>query len=148
MRSTTREHDAAPKGPWFVPALLVELALLVIPGGTRRTRYEQEFEAELYGMPAGRQATHALGILAFALALRRATAKPHPHERRSMVTVLKGKPSCAFSICATTGTRSEQRTGSPTSAAESAARTSVSSRCSIPTGPGASATGDDASLTG
>ena len=77
--------------PAFVPSLLVSLATRVLPGGTRRNRYRQEFQAELYGMTAVRQTAHALGILASSWSLRSATTDPR-REGRSMLTILRTKP--------------------------------------------------------
>jgi hypothetical protein len=77
--------------PALVPSLLVALATRVLPGGSRRTRYRQEFQAELYGMTPGRQTAHALGILASSWSLRSATADPR-REGRSMLIILRTKP--------------------------------------------------------
>jgi len=93
MMSSTRSDPAAPglAPPKFIPSLLVALASRVLPGGSRRNRYRQEFRAELYGMPARRQTAHALRILASSWSLRRATAHP-ARERTSMLTMIRSKP--------------------------------------------------------
>jgi hypothetical protein len=89
----TRSDRHAPSlaHPAAVPSLLVALASRVLPGGSKRTRYLQEFRAELYGMPVRRQTTHALRIVASSWSLRSASANPE-RERRTMLTVLRSKP--------------------------------------------------------
>lgn len=77
--------------PALVPAFLVAVAVRVLPGGTRRDRYRQEFQAELYGMTSGRQTVHAFQLLASSWSLRSATAHPG-REARSMITILRSKP--------------------------------------------------------
>lgn len=89
----TRSDRQAPglTHPGVLPSLLVALASRVLPGGSRRNRYLQEFRAELYGMPVRRQTTHALRIVASAWTLRSASANP-ARERRSVLNVLRSKP--------------------------------------------------------
>lgn len=77
--------------PALVPSLLIALGGRVLPGGTRRDRYRQEFLAELYGMTAGRQTAHALQILASSWSLRSATSHPH-REGKTMMVILRSKP--------------------------------------------------------
>ena len=89
MMHPTRSDSETP--PALVPSFLVELAAQVLPGGSRRNRYLQEFQAELYGMPTRRQAAHALRILGSSWSLRRATANPN-RERRTLMTMLRSKP--------------------------------------------------------
>ena len=89
MMQPTRSDSETP--PALVHSLLVELAAQVLPGGSKRRRYLEEFQAELYGMPTRRQAAHALRILAFSWSLRRATANPN-RERMTLMTMLRSKP--------------------------------------------------------
>jgi hypothetical protein len=85
-----RERSAIRK-PGPVAVLLITLAGRILPGGSRRDRYRQEFLAELHGMAPGRQIAHALQIVASAWSLRSATANPD-RERKTMLTMLRSKP--------------------------------------------------------
>ncbi|GAA1967883.1 hypothetical protein [Microbacterium deminutum] len=77
--------------PAFVPSLLISLAGRVLPGGSRRDRYRQEFLAELYGMTPARQTAHALQIVASSWSLRSATSHPQ-REGKTILTILRSKP--------------------------------------------------------
>jgi hypothetical protein len=88
-RSATDQKGLA--RPAFLPAIVVALACRVLPGGSCRSRYRQEFTAELYGMPLGRQTTHALQIAASSWSLRSAVAHPHG-KGRNMLTIVRSKP--------------------------------------------------------
>jgi|1186.fasta_scaffold63675_2 hypothetical protein len=50
--------------------LAVQCAARLLPTPADRRRYQAEFVAELYGMPAGAQLRHATGVLAQVHALR------------------------------------------------------------------------------
>jgi hypothetical protein len=77
--------------PGFLPSLLVALASRVLPSGSRRSRYRQEFKAELYGMPRRRQTAHALQIAASSWSLRSAIASPQ-RKGRDMLAIVRRKP--------------------------------------------------------
>jgi hypothetical protein len=77
--------------PARLPSLLIALGGRVLPGGSRRTRYRQEFLAELHGMSPRRQTVHALQIVASSWSLRSATSDPH-RERKTMTGILRSKP--------------------------------------------------------
>jgi hypothetical protein len=79
-----------PRIPAVVPSLLIALGGRVLPGGSARERYRQEFTAELYGMTPRRQTAHALQIVVSSWALRSATR--HPREGKTMVNILRRKP--------------------------------------------------------
>ena len=51
---------------------MVELAARLLPTPADRRRYQAEFVAELYGLPAADQLRHATGVLSQAFALRAA----------------------------------------------------------------------------
>jgi hypothetical protein len=92
MKHTALDRKGPPLAPpAFLPALLVALACRVLPGGSSRSRYRQEFKAELYGMPIGRQTIHALQIVASSRSLRSAIASPHG-KGRTMLTIVRSKP--------------------------------------------------------
>jgi hypothetical protein len=57
--------------PGRVATHLVTIAARTLQA-THRSRYQQEFTAELYGMPRSHQIRHALQVLALAWALRSA----------------------------------------------------------------------------
>lgn len=77
--------------PGFVPKLLVALASRVLPVGSTRSRYRQEFTAELYGMPLWHQTAHALQIMASSWSLRSAIASPEG-KGENMLTIVPRKP--------------------------------------------------------
>ena len=57
--------------PSAVATHLVTMAARTLPA-THRSRYRQEFIAEMYGLPRSHQIRHALQVLALAWALRSA----------------------------------------------------------------------------
>jgi hypothetical protein len=79
------------RAPALVPSLLVALGGRVLPGGSRRDRYRQEFLAEMYGMTPGHQTVHALQIVASSWSLRSAMAHPH-REGKTVLANLRSKP--------------------------------------------------------
>jgi hypothetical protein len=84
--------------PILVARFLVSVATRILPGGSRRERYRQEFLAELYGMPPGRQTAHALQIAASSWSLRAAMSHSR-QEGKTMLTTLRSKPLlCLFNI--------------------------------------------------
>jgi hypothetical protein len=84
--------------PALVPSLLITLGGRVLPGGSRRDRYRQEFLSELYGMSRGRQTVHAFQILASSWSLRSATRYPQ-REGNTMLSILRSKPPlCLLNI--------------------------------------------------
>ena len=60
----THPHRAAQRA--------VELAVLALPRGDVRRRYEREFVAELYGLDGRHQARHVFGVLVSIRSLRAA----------------------------------------------------------------------------
>ncbi len=92
MKHVAGDQKGLPLSPPAFPAtLLVALACRILPGGSCRSRYRQEFKAELYGMPLGRQATHAFEIVASSWSLRSAIASPQG-KGRTMLTIVRSKP--------------------------------------------------------
>jgi hypothetical protein len=63
--------------PSWIPLRLVGVAARTLPS-VRRSRYTQEFTAELYGMPRSRQLRHAAQVLSRVWALRSALDKNTP----------------------------------------------------------------------
>lgn len=56
----------------------VVVATVVLPPGQVRRRYRREFDAEMESLTGWRQYLYAVGIVAGALALRRAVGRPAP----------------------------------------------------------------------
>lgn len=86
-----RDRETPLQRPALLPLFLIALAGRVLPGGSRRDRYRQEFLAELHGMTRGRQIAHALQIVASSWSLRSATSYPN-REEQTMLTALRSKP--------------------------------------------------------
>lgn len=80
-----------PQRPALVPSLLIRAGTRVLPGGSCRDRYRQEFLAELYLMRRGQQSAYALQVVAASWSLRSAVTYPR-HEERTMMNSLRGKP--------------------------------------------------------
>jgi hypothetical protein len=92
MKHTVLDQKGPPlEPPALLPSLLVALASRMLPGGSRRNRYRQEFTAELYGMPFRRQTSHAFQIVASSWSLRSAIANPQ-RKGRTMLTIVRSKP--------------------------------------------------------
>lgn len=92
MSSATQEQmENRLEKPAAFPLLLITLACRVLSGGDMRRRYQEEFRAELYGMPRLRQTGHALRVVGSSLSLRRATRDP-ARGRRRVFTILRSKP--------------------------------------------------------
>lgn len=60
--------------PAFLARQSVRLAARVLPAGSARNRYEQEFVAEMYALAPQRQRVYAIGVLTHAWSLRAALA--------------------------------------------------------------------------
>jgi hypothetical protein len=65
-----------------IPGTLIRLAVLVLPA-EHRTRYDDEFRAELVDVPLPRRSAHALSLLLGAVPLRRALADVGPTTVRA-----------------------------------------------------------------
>ena len=50
----------------------------MLPAGSTRNRYEQEFVAEMYAMPPQRKRSYAIGVLTHAWSLRAALTENSP----------------------------------------------------------------------
>lgn len=75
--------------PGFLAHESVRLAVRVLPAGSTRDRYEQEFIAEMYAISPKCQKLYAIGVLTHAWSLRAALAEnPLVSEEREM----QGKP--------------------------------------------------------
>jgi hypothetical protein len=75
--------------PAFLPRQSVRLAARVLPAGSTRNRYEQEFVAEMYAMSRQRQRMYAIGVLTHAWSLRTALADDSLVNEEA---VMLGKP--------------------------------------------------------
>ncbi len=76
-------------GPTPVARLAVELAARLLPTPADRRRYQAEFVAELYGLPAAEQFRHAAGVLSQAFALRAALGSaPRRLEEAAMQSTI------------------------------------------------------------
>ena len=62
---------------WWARAAVIA-ATRRLPAGEIRSRYRLEMLAELWGMPAGRQASYAWGVLVTARAMTAAVRHPDP----------------------------------------------------------------------
>lgn len=71
---------------------MVDVALLALPAGELRHRYERELPAELYGLPAGRQLRYAAGTLTTAWSLRNAATGRTNLEGATMTVATPRKP--------------------------------------------------------
>jgi hypothetical protein len=81
----TPQAAPAVRAPTAAASGIVHLAVHRLPAGDIRTRYQQEFTAELYGMTSARQLRLALGMLATSGALRHAV---HDHAPSTLETAM------------------------------------------------------------
>lgn len=78
-----------------LPRLIVAVAARALPDTAVRTRYRQEFAAELGALPRSRQLRYALGVLLRARALRAAVAHP-AHRTVPASEVVMVRPPAAL----------------------------------------------------
>lgn len=74
----TRRTEGTVRVPTRTASAIMSVALHRLPSGPIRTRYQDEFTAELYGLGPARQLRHALGVLLTAGALQHAVGGQSP----------------------------------------------------------------------
>lgn len=92
MNAHTKARTTRPANrPRAFPQLLLSAAARMLPGGSIRNRYRQEFAAELYGMPAARQRVYAWRVMLSSWSLRAAVSNPQK-ARTTVLSLLRRKP--------------------------------------------------------
>lgn len=80
------------QGPGRLVTWMVGLAVRVLPPGGSRERYEQEFLADLSGLPGRRQWAYALGVARAVLPLRFALERSSHVMWEAMVGARRRRP--------------------------------------------------------